>query len=182
MQIHQIMDSNNSNAEQAKAVKSEGSTLITLKDGTSLHNSDRNSLYLSVIIEISNSQTKKNFAYLADQYIVETSGCVEIVIGIKLDNRRLLKAEVSLWRPQIVGESGQRYLRSNQEISSEVREVKSLCLCVTDESRFFVGKTVPQVGGKSLVLQIKDLYIYTQSRPLDCRRYRVTCSYWNGDL
>lgn len=107
VQIHQIMDSNNSNAEQAKAVKSEGSTLITLKDGTSLHNSDRNSLYLSVIIEISNSQTKKNFAYLADQYIVETSGCVEIVIGIKLGNRRLLKAEVSLWRPQIVGESGQ---------------------------------------------------------------------------
>ena len=35
VQIHQIMDSNNLNAEQAKAVKSEGSTLITLKDGTS---------------------------------------------------------------------------------------------------------------------------------------------------
>lgn len=85
---------------------------------------------------------------------------MEIVIGIKLDNRRSLKAEVLLWRPQIVEESGQRYLRSKQEISSEVREVKSLCLCVTDESRFFVGKTVPQVGGKSLVLQIKDLYMY----------------------
>ena len=126
VQIHKIMDCNNSNAEQAKAVKSGGSTLITLKDGTSRYpdNSDRNSLYLSAIIEISNSQTKKNLVYLADQYIVKTSGCVEIVIGIKLDNRRSLKAEVSFWRPQIVEESGQRYLRSKQEISSEVREVK----------------------------------------------------------
>lgn len=68
---------------------------------------------------------------------------MKVVIEIKLDGGKL-KAELSLWRPQYVEESGQEYLISKQEISSEEREVKKLCLCVTDESRFFVEKTVLQ--------------------------------------
>lgn len=52
--------------------------LIILQDGTERHPDEQfrhgNSLYPSVIMEISNSQSKKDLAYLADQYIVETTG------------------------------------------------------------------------------------------------------------
>lgn len=71
---------------------------------------------------------------------------MEIVIGIKIDYGRSPKAELSLCRPHIVEESGRRYLESQREIFSEVRREELLmfvCL-VTDKSRFFVGKTVPQ--------------------------------------
>lgn len=101
-----------------------------------------NTPYPDVIIKISNSQTKKNLAYLADQYVAETSGSVKVIIEIKLDYSGTLKAELSSRRPQYVEESGQQYLISKQEISSEVREVTNLCLHVTDESSFFVGEMV----------------------------------------
>ena len=147
-QIFKIREGNDSTAELAKGIKSRGSTLIKLQDGTTRYPDAQfrrvKALYPGVIIEISNSQTTKDLAYLADQYIVETSGSVKVVVGIKLDYRGTLKAELSLWRPQIVEESERKYLISKQEISSEVREVKNLCSCVTDESRFFVRKTVPR--------------------------------------
>ena len=145
-QITKIMDGNDSTAELAKGIKSRGSTLITLQDGTTRYPDAQfrhvKALYPGVIIKISNLQTTKDLAYLADQYVVETSGSVKVVVGIKLDYRGTLKAELSLWRPQYVKENGQEYLISKQEISSEIREVMKLYLCVTDESRFFVGKTV----------------------------------------
>lgn len=59
---------------------------------------------LAVVIKISNSQTKWNLAYLADQHVVETSEYVKVVIGIKLDSGGTLKAELSLWRPQYAEE------------------------------------------------------------------------------
>lgn len=109
-QILKISDSNSSNAELAKAIETDTSASITLLDGT-LRYPDaqfrtRKSLYPSVIIEVSNSQSEKNLAYLADQYIVETIGRVQVVIGVKLDYGTSLKAVLSLWRPQIVEESG----------------------------------------------------------------------------
>lgn len=81
-------------------------------------------------------------AYLADQYVADTNISVKAVIKIKLDYSGTLKAELSSWRPQYVEGSGQQYLISKQEISSEVREVTNLCLHVTDESSFFVGEMV----------------------------------------
>lgn len=147
-QIDKIIDGNDSIANLAKGIDSENSTLLPLEDGASRYPDARfrhvKAVHPGVIIEISNSQTTKDLGYLADQYIVETSGSVKVVVGIKLDYGRTLKAELSLWRPQIVEESGQKRLISRQEVSSEVREVKNLCLCVTDERRFFVGKTVPR--------------------------------------
>lgn len=86
----------------------------------------------------------------------ETSGSVRVVIGIKIDYGRTLEAELSLWRPQIVEESGQKYLRSKKETSSEVREVKNLCLCGTDESRFYV---VPQSEGSRSRFGSRTLYL-----------------------
>lgn len=59
---------------------------------------------LAVVIEISNSQTNWDLAYLADQHVVETSEYVNVVIGIKLDSGRTPKAELSLWRPQYAEE------------------------------------------------------------------------------
>jgi hypothetical protein len=146
-QIQMIADSNDSSADLAKGIDSEGSAFILLEDGGTRCPDVRfrhvNALYPGVIIEISNSQQQKSLAYLADQYIVETSGSVKVVIGIKLDYGRTLKAELSVWRPQYVMENGQEFLISKHEIASEVKEVKSLCLCVTDKSRFFEGKTAP---------------------------------------
>ena len=115
-------DGNDSTAELAKGIKSPGSTLITLQDGTTrVQFRHVNALYPGVIIKISNLQTTKDLAYLADQYVVETSGSVKVVVGIKLDYRGTLKAELSLWRPQYVKENGQEYLIPKQEISSEIR-------------------------------------------------------------
>ena len=94
-----------------------------------MHNSELGNLY------ITNSQSEKNLAYLADQYIVETIGRVQVVIDVKLDDGRSLKAVLSLWRPQIVEESGRRYLESKQEISSEVRSeepyIRLVCVWLT---------------------------------------------------
>lgn len=124
-QIFKIRDNNNPNTELVKGIESNVSAFMELQDGTVRHPDiqfgHKDSIYPGVIIEISNSQSEKELAYLADQYVVRTSGCVQMVIGIKLGHPRSLKAELSVWRPHVIEESGQRYLVSKNEISSEVR-------------------------------------------------------------
>ena len=89
-QIAKIMDGNGSTAELAKGIISEDSALIALQDGTTRHPDAQfrhvKARYPGVIIEISNSQTAKNLAYLADQYVVETSGSVN---GCRWNKTRL---------------------------------------------------------------------------------------------
>lgn len=125
------MKGNDSNAELAKGIDPENSAEMVWNDG-SIRKPDvrfrhANDVQPAVIIEIANTQQQKNLATLADQYIVRTSGAVNAVIGIKLDYRATLKAQISIWRPEYVMEGGQEYLISQQAIASEVRVVRSLC-------------------------------------------------------
>lgn len=131
--FQQIIEiANNSTAGLAKGIRQENSTLVILQDGTSRYPGAQFrhvvAIYPGVIIEVSNSQSKKYLGYLADQYVVQSNGSVKVVIGIKLDCGKTLKAKLPLWRPQYVKKSGQEYLVSEQEIFSEVREMENLYL------------------------------------------------------
>lgn len=57
--------------------------------------------YPGLIIEIANSQSKKDMekyiSKLADQYIVESNGSIQTVIGNRLNYRATKKATISIY-------------------------------------------------------------------------------------
>lgn len=163
--LHQILmmkNGNDSSAELAKEICSEHSAQIILEDGA-LRRPDvrfghEEAQYPGVIIEIANPQEDKNLEDLAEQYVLETSGSVRVVIGIKLGYcGGKLTAGLSVWRPHCVVENGEEFLISKCEINSEVRAVKSLCLCVADKSRFFARKMVRQWEENRLYFRFRTL-------------------------
>ena len=54
----------------------------------------------AVVIEVSNSQKKKDLKTLARNYIIHTLGDVRLVIGIDIDYRRTRMRVVSVWRAE----------------------------------------------------------------------------------
>lgn len=60
------------------------------------------SMFPSVVIEISDSNSQKHLGKSACEYISESSGEVSVVIGIKVDDGpRTKRATISVWRPDI---------------------------------------------------------------------------------
>jgi hypothetical protein len=51
-----------------------------------------------VVIEVSNSQKRKSLVDLADDYILESNGSINVVVGVDLNYKKSKEASVSIWR------------------------------------------------------------------------------------
>ncbi|MCJ1281277.1 hypothetical protein MMC26_000595 [Xylographa opegraphella] len=125
-QIDIIRGGNNPAAEIARKVHCLGSTSIYLEDGAR-RDPDKEfryegAKYPSLVIEIAYSQRRKNLSKLADQYIVESSGQIRIVIGIQLDYKESKIAIVSVWCPIYRADDRGRFLDSEEILSEEFRK------------------------------------------------------------
>lgn len=130
-QIDIIRSVNNSAAVLAWKVHCLGSTSMFLED-RARHDPDKafgyeGARYPGVVVEIAYSQRKKNLSKLADHYIVESSGQIQIVIGIELDYKESKSAIVSIWRPTYGADNEGRFLAS-EKILSEVGGIKDTYL------------------------------------------------------
>lgn len=79
--------------------------------------------YPVIIAEISDSQSTKNLTSLAKQYIAQSSGSIELVIGFKTDSEKSMKATISTWRPHFIEQnSGEVRLEIKQELTADVSD------------------------------------------------------------
>ncbi|KAK3357161.1 hypothetical protein B0T25DRAFT_149202 [Lasiosphaeria hispida] len=62
-----------------------------------------------VIVEVSNSQKRRDLKYLADDYILGSHGLTQLVIGIDLEyqQNKGKEARVIVWRPKDVEKDGE---------------------------------------------------------------------------
>ena len=72
------------------------------------------------MIEVANTQQKKHLPRLADDYIVQSSGNIKMVIGIKVEQDKSKKATVSVWCPKFIKDQDGEYLVSEETVRSEV--------------------------------------------------------------
>jgi hypothetical protein len=72
-----------------------------------LHEPDASFSYLhakypGVVLEVSYSQKKKDLSRLADDYIIQSDGNIQIVVALDIEYQGSKKATLSVWRPQVV--------------------------------------------------------------------------------
>jgi hypothetical protein len=129
-QLSTIGAGNGSAAPLAQRIHSLRSSTIYLQDGAT-HDPDTQFVYEAakfpgVVIEIAYSQSRKDggkdLARLADHYIVESSGSINMVIGIAVDYRATKKATISIWCPRYGSDQEGEYLASEQTLVSQVRK------------------------------------------------------------
>ena len=159
-QLGTIRTGNNPAAVLARKIGCIGSASIFLEDNAR-HDPDKEfgyegAIYPSVIIEIAYSQTKKKLSRLADHYIVESSGQIQMVIGIELDSRGSKSATVRSWCP-IYGVDDEGRFLASEEISSHVCQTKDTSIGTFNRlSKEFRRTDGTAVADKALRLQLKD--------------------------
>lgn len=145
-QVDVIREGNNSAAILARDIVFNGSASILLEDGARRDPDTQfgywGTQYPTLVVEIAYSQRIKHLPRLADHYIVESSGRIQMVIGIKLDYRGSKTATVSVWCPLYGSDSEGRFLASEQ-ILSEVCEIKDLYIYRADLKRSFGEQMAP---------------------------------------
>ena len=72
------------------------------------------------MIEVANTQQKKYLPRLADDYIVQSSGNIKMVIGIKVEQDKSKEATVSVWCPKFIEDKDGEYLVAEETVRSEV--------------------------------------------------------------
>ncbi|OQD91922.1 hypothetical protein PENSOL_c047G09150 [Penicillium solitum] len=77
-------------------------------------------LYPGVILEVCYSQKSKSISYLADDYILNTDGSINMVIALDIDYRGSQKASFTVWRPDYLKANGVKELRAKAMIEAEV--------------------------------------------------------------
>lgn len=130
-QLIKIEDHTDLAADLVKGIHFDNSLILELEDGATRYPDFqfgyKNNQYPAIIVEISDTQSQKDLKFLADHYIVQSTGSVNVVIGIKLDYEKTHKATISIWRPHLIEENnGKAYLTTREVVSSEVRVVKQL--------------------------------------------------------
>ena len=94
--------------------------------------------YPGVIIEVAYSQGngrgEKDLPRLAEKYIIESSGNVKLVIGLKIEyihpgESFTPRFAISAWRPKFRNDGHRRYLEVDEEIISEVSKKRELYCC-----------------------------------------------------
>lgn len=77
-------------------------------------------LYPGVILEVCYSQKSKSISYLADDYILNTDGSINMVIALDIDYRGSQRASFTVWRPDYLIANGVKELRAKAVIEAEV--------------------------------------------------------------
>jgi len=133
-QLDIVRGGNNQAATLARKIGNYGSTSIFLEDGTRRDPDGQlryeGARWPTFIIEVANSQSKKgggkDLSKLADQYITESSGNIQAVLGIFLDYRSTKKATLSIWRPSYGVDRQGEYLAAKETLVSQVYKCLSL--------------------------------------------------------
>lgn len=76
--------------------------------------------YPGVVLEVCYSQKCKRVAYLADDYILNTDGSINMVIALDVDYRGSQRASFTVWRPDFSCVKGVKELRAKAVIEDEV--------------------------------------------------------------
>ncbi|KAI2617194.1 hypothetical protein GGR54DRAFT_217956 [Hypoxylon sp. NC1633] len=107
-------------ADFARKIKSRGSPKVVgeeqerhVPDGSFTH---KDSTEHGVILEVSNSQKRRELSFLADDYILGSNGLIQLVIGIDLEYRKTkgMEAKVITWRPKRIEADGTTILEAAQ--------------------------------------------------------------------
>jgi hypothetical protein len=80
--------------------------------------------YPQVIIEVALSQSGKELANLANTYIVDSLGEVQVAIGVDLGYGHKKRSKVMVWRPTVKTETGKQFLESALTFA-EVHELRA---------------------------------------------------------
>lgn len=130
-QLDAFRKGNNLAATLAQNIRPSGSGSIFLEDGArrdpDMQFKYTGAQYPSLIVEIAYTQSRKdggkNLMALAEQYITESSGSIQTVIGISLDYQRGKKATVSIWHPKYGLDVQGEYLAADETVISQVRKI-----------------------------------------------------------
>ncbi|CAG8015642.1 unnamed protein product [Penicillium salamii] len=79
----------------------------------------RQALYPGVIVEICYSQKSKRISHLADDYILNTAGSVNVVIALDIDYQGSKRATMTVWRPEYTTLDGVEEFRATAVIEAQ---------------------------------------------------------------
>lgn len=85
--------------------------------------------YPGVIIEVCYSQKRREVSRLADDYILNTDGSVNVVVCLDIDYKQPNKATISVWRPKYVEVDGVVEFRTSPVIDAQVSSSPSQNVC-----------------------------------------------------
>jgi hypothetical protein len=112
-------------AEFAQDIQPGGSTTIAFDDSEyGKHDPDASfrhskAQYPGIVIEISYSQKTRELTRLADDYILGSNGNIRVVIGLDIEYSGKM-ATFSIWRPQLLTNSGAEELQAEQTVANQV--------------------------------------------------------------
>ncbi|PBP24950.1 hypothetical protein BUE80_DR004109 [Diplocarpon rosae] len=116
-------------AEFASKISSGRSATINFIDEKySKHDPDeqfrhQKAQFPGVVIEVSDSQKRKDLGRLADDYILGSDGDIRVVVGVDIGCRDSKKATLSVWRPKIItNQAGENELVSHLTVNQVFRE------------------------------------------------------------
>lgn len=84
----------------------------------------RQALYPGVIVEVCYSQKSKRISRLADEYILNTDGSVNVVVALDIDYKGSKKATITVWRAEYATVDGVEEFRATAVIEAQVRSVR----------------------------------------------------------
>ena len=133
--VQKIRHTGTGRLELSSEIANDGTSIKREPDASFTHD---DALWPGVIIEASYSQKAKAMPHLADDYILETNGSVQVVVGLDVDYGTK-RGTVSLWRP--------RYKRNEQgRLELEAAQVLNGQVCVLPSSMWFPYSKWPGVS------------------------------------
>lgn len=125
-QVTSIRQGDGEAAVFARNIRDSGSTSIRYKEGPG-HDPDASYRFKgvkrpTVIIEVANSQKKKDLTHLANDYIIDSGGDVQVVVGLDIEygRNKTRAASLSVWRPRVYELADGRELRAEQTVVDQL--------------------------------------------------------------
>lgn len=97
-----------------------GSRLVNICSPLSVSSGKRIRDDPGVVLEVCYPQKSKSVSYLADDYILNTDGSINIVITLDIDYQGSQRASFTVWKPDCSYVNGLKELRAKAIIEAEV--------------------------------------------------------------
>lgn len=73
-----------------------------------------------MVLEVCYSQKSRRVAYIADEYILNTDGSINVVVAFDIDYEGSKRATITVWRPEYIMVDGVQEFRATAVINAEV--------------------------------------------------------------
>ncbi|KAK2626428.1 hypothetical protein QTJ16_004690 [Diplocarpon rosae] len=109
-----------------------------------------------VVVEVSHSQKVRDLPRLADEYIIGSGGDIGVVVAFDIEYKKSKKATVSVWKPAIELEDGERCLISRSSTDKKMFRDENGNAIADDDLRIPLSEFAPQRfwGGLPLLEEI----------------------------